>query len=237
MSKSPKSRTNRNDKARKPSLEERLVKDGGTRVNSGTLKGMARSSGGDALVGALGQLVVEIDTKEGDFEDKAKRVAIAGAKAGARRAAIEATAKGLEKAAARTILKESEKQAAKSLAREAEKAVAKQALKQVEAQGVKQAAKTALRGNVFTNAAMFFVDQSVDTYRLASGKINKKEYAARTGENVGSAAGGLGGAAAGAAIGTAIFPGPGTAIGAFIGGTVGGVGGNVGIGKIMRSLW
>ena len=76
MKKGSKVKAGRNQIGRSETgFAKRLVKDGGLRVNAETMKGFAKSSGGDALVGALGQLAVEINTKGGSFEDQAKRVA------------------------------------------------------------------------------------------------------------------------------------------------------------------
>jgi hypothetical protein len=199
-----------------------LVNKGGLRVNADSMKGLTRSGGGDAAAGMLGQILVESQGEERDLGASAKRVAAAGGKAGARKLAIEGVAQGVEKAAAKTIFKE------------AAKAAAKETVKQTGKEAAKQAAKTALRGNLATGLATMAVDQAVDTYRLARGGIDRREYISRSGKNAGSAAGGLGGAAAGAALGTLIFPGPGTVILGFVGGMAGSVGSSWAAGRIFR---
>lgn len=210
--------TSRHPKSGLSSLAGQLVRKGGVRVNADSLKSFTKSVGGESAASALQQVLVEIECEESDLKGSAKRVAGAAGRGFARRTAIEGVAKGVEKAAARTLFKEG----AKSVAKE------------VGFEGLKQAGKAALKGNFATNTAMFAVDQAIDTYRLARGKIGRREYYARSGENVASGAGGLGGAGIGGIIGTLICPGVGTAIGVAVGGMIGGTGSSMAAGRFLR---
>lgn len=192
----------------------RTAKEGAKRVNKSGARAAAKRCGIDTGLGALEQVLVEASRKKLDLKKSAKNVVTAGGTSGARSAAIKGTAYGLEKAAIKAGIKQTGKQAAK--------------------QGFKQAAKSGARGNVFFSAAIAIVDQGTDTYRLARGKIDNKEYKIRTGENASGAAGSVGGAAAGAALGTLIVPGAGTVVGAVIGGIAGDLGGRSGAKKLFR---
>ena len=209
------------------------------------LKSIAKKSGVTFVLTLACKAAAEC-AREGEAAEKAKRTLVSGTKATVRKAAIETTAEGLKKVAGKTILAEGEKtvaktlisevekKAAKVIARETEKVIVKQSVKEVGAQGMKQAAKAAVKGNIFSSAAVLLVDQAVDTGRLAFGKIDGREYGARTAENVGSATGTVGGATAGAAIGTFICPGIGTAVGGLLGGIAGSLGGGFGMKRLFR---
>jgi phage tail tape-measure protein len=80
------------------------------------------------------------------------------------------------------------------------------------------------RHNALTAVAFFVVDQSADTFKLYTGKIDSAKYKVNTAENLGTTGGAIGGAAAGAMIGS-VVPGMGTAFGAMIGGMFGAMSG------------
>ncbi len=63
--------------------------------------------------------------------------------------------------------------------------------------------------------------QLQDTQAIASGHMNKKEYAIQTSKNVTGSLGIMAGIEYGAILGSSIFPGAGTIIGALIGSMVG----------------
>jgi len=196
----------------------RIAKAGAKRLKQPGIKSAAKGCGVDAGLGALEQVLVEGSRKDRDLKRGARNVAAAGATSGGRGAAIKGTAYGLEKAAVKVGIKQTGKQATKQAAR----------------QGFKQTAKASARGNALVGAATTLVDQGTDTYRLARGKIDKKEYRSRSCENVSGGIGSVGGAAGGAALGTMIFPGPGTVVGGIIGGLAGDLGCRSGAKKIFR---
>ena len=138
------------------------------------VKGLALGAGGAAALSVIEDAATGRATK--DPRRTAARAAKAAVGTATHEAAVRAVAAGIERAAGKALLRTVAKSTANAAAR-----------------GV-------LRSNVVTQAAALLVDQAVDTARLASGKINRKEYGRRTAGNVGGATGGLGGAAAGAAI-------------------------------------
>lgn len=135
-------------------------------------------------------------------------------------AGLVALAHPAERLATRALsegLKESGHQAARQLVRASSEAALKQAAKK----GASAAAKTALRGNAIGALVGFAIDQSCDTVRLATGRIDGDAYARRSAGNVVGAGGTMAGASAGAALGTMICPGVGTVIGGLLGGFLG----------------
>jgi hypothetical protein len=77
--------------------------------------------------------------------------------------------------------------------------------------------KKVVRGSGATTFVFAAVEQVADTARLGVGKIDRGEYARRTGANVGGSAAAYGGAM----LGTALLPGFGTVLGGLVGGLVG----------------
>lgn len=65
------------------------------------------------------------------------------------------------------------------------------------------------------------ISQLQDTRSLASGQMNKSDYAVKTSENVTGALGVMAGIEYGAILGTTIMPGVGTVVGSVIGGLLG----------------
>lgn len=112
--------------------------------------------------------------------------------------------------------------ATRSVAKSAGKAFAKAASevlgKELARHGAVRAAGAALRGQAIGAAAGLVLEQGVDTWQLASGRIDRAVYGRRTVENVATACGSLAGSAIGAAVGSSICPGVGTAVGAAVGG-------------------
>jgi outer membrane lipoprotein SlyB len=76
-------------------------------------------------------------------------------------------------------------------------------------------------GALWAGVISGLVTQVCDTVALCKGKMEKKEYALQTAENVSSAVGITMGVEYGAMLGSAVFPGVGTAIGSIVGGIVG----------------
>ena len=148
---------------------------------------------------ALGSLR-ELRTGQINGGEYAGRVAATGAKA------------GLD-TAVRTTMALGTKEAAKAAART------------VGAAGLKRFAGS----NPGTAVAFGVAEQAINTFKLASGKIDGREYGTRAVQTLGSTGGAIGGAAAGAAIGS-IVPGAGTVVGAVIGGIAGSIGGG-GLGR------
>lgn len=79
-------------------------------------------------------------------------------------------------------------------------------------------------GPVIAYVASYVVDQSVETYRVATGAIGRREYVLRSRRLALETAGAAGGTWAGAVMGTLVLPGLGTAVGSLAGGYLGGAG-------------
>jgi hypothetical protein len=200
------------------------------------ISGMAASYGGDFAHGggfaAAQVLVAELVTKGTAFDPiEAAKLAAASA--------LEGGIRSVATRGAEDVLTHGLKKLGVELTEEVARATVTQGGKQVLTQVARQAGqrtaaqvfRSAVRSNAIGQAAVLVVEQSVDTYRLASGQIDGPEYGKRSAENVGGAAGGLAGAAAGAVIGSA-FPVVGTAIG----GVIGGILGSIGATSVLRGL-
>lgn len=85
--------------------------------------------------------------------------------------------------------------------------------------------------NVGTVVAFGVVEQGYHTVQLARGKLDRREYAVQSSQNVGSTGGAIGGALSGAAVGSAV-----PVIGTVIGGIVGGIAGAYGGGHLGKSI-
>lgn len=181
-----------------------------------------RVTAGKATAVAASSLALElaIHGRKLHPKDALQRAARAAAQTAARDVATQVVAAGLERATARVLGNASVRTAAQSAARMAAQ------------RSATSVARATLRGSAITQAAVFFVDQAIDTGRLATGSIDRAEYGRRTGENAAGAAGGVGGSVAGAALGTLLCPGAGTLVGGFIGGLVGNVLGVFGMRRV-----
>ena len=84
----------------------------------------------------------------------------------------------------------------------------------------------AKRPAVAAGAALFAFDTARDSFRLARGSIDGREYAQRLGGNGIGLAGAAGGAWVGSMVGTLAMPVVGTLVGSLVGGVVGGIGGD-----------
>lgn len=181
-----------------------------------------RVTAGKATAVAASSLALElaIHGRKLQPNDALQRAARVAAETAARDVATQFVAVGLERATARVLGNGSARAAARSAA-----TVAAQ-------RSATTVARATLRGTAITQAAVFLVDQVVDTGRLATGAIDRAEYGRRTGENAAGAAGGVGGSVAGAAFGTFLCPGAGTLVGGFIGGLVGNLLGVLGMRRV-----
>lgn len=121
--------------------------------------------------------------------------------------------------------------------RTAAAAVVQEGAKQVAKRFGGETFKRLVGSNVGTAVAFGVVEQGIDTVHLVRGKIDGREYGARSAQTVGSTGGALGGAAAGAAVGSVVVPVVGTAIGAVLGGVLGGIGGSIGGRKLGDHLF